>query len=71
MCVYIHPLRCSAGVLDTRTALQLVRYLPQEREYVPWRAALDWLYTLSGRLSLTPAYGVYRVSLAWDTCSVR
>ena len=52
----------SAGLLDSEIALDLSRYLVNEREYIPWAAALKWFHILSERLSLTALYGKYTVS---------
>ena len=54
----------SAGLLDTVMALRLSWYLRNEREYVPWRAAIDWIFTFAQRLSLTPLFGNYQVVLS-------
>jgi aminopeptidase N len=50
----------SAGLLDTRVALNLSQYVKDEREYVPCRTALSQLSSMGGRLSLTPAYGLFQ-----------
>ena len=53
----------SAGHLDITTAMELSQYLRKERDYVPWEAAFEWLYTFSGRLSLTGTYGKFEVQM--------
>ena len=51
----------SAGKLSTEVPLNLTMYLYNERDYLPWTLALDWIYKISNLLSLTPAYGIYEV----------
>ena len=53
----------SAGRLETATALELTKYLVQERDYVPWATALTWFGVFGDRLSLSPVYGRYQVRL--------
>ena len=52
----------SAGLLDLTVALNLSQYLLKEKEYVPWDAALAWLYKLAGRLAFSGVYGNFEVS---------
>ena len=48
----------SAGKLSIEVPLNLTMYLNKERDYTPWKSALDWIYKMSDLLSLTPAYGI-------------
>jgi aminopeptidase N len=50
----------SAGLLDTRVALNLSQYISRERNYVPCYAGLAKLRSIGARLSLTPVYGLYQ-----------
>ena len=52
----------SAGLLDTRVALNLSQYISREREYVPCTTGLAKLSSIGARLSLTPVYGLYQVN---------
>ena len=51
----------SAGKLSIEVPLNLTMYLNNERDYLPWTSALDWIYKMSNLLSLTPVYGIYEV----------
>jgi aminopeptidase N len=50
----------SAGLLDTRVALNLSQYIRDETEYVPCLTGLSQLTSLGNRLSLTPVYGLFQ-----------
>ena len=68
LCFYItshfilYTCTCSAGLLDTRVALNLSQYIRDETDYVPCATALSQLASMGHRLSLTPVYGVFQVS---------
>lgn len=52
----------SSGNLNISIALELSKYLKDERDYVPWAAVLTWFNVMKNRLSLTPVYGNYQVT---------
>ncbi|KAK3857882.1 hypothetical protein Pcinc_035893 [Petrolisthes cinctipes] len=49
-----------AGLLPYATALDLLGYLPQERDYVPWWAAFENLKFLKNMLTYTAGYGPFK-----------
>ncbi|XP_065349190.1 aminopeptidase Ey-like [Cloeon dipterum] len=49
-----------AGLLEYNLALNLLRYLPHEREYFPWRAAFSNLEYLSRMTKRGGGYGPFR-----------
>lgn len=50
-----------AGILDYDTALDLTRYLENEKEYVPWDAALNSMGYIASMMSRTSGYGLLKV----------
>ena len=52
-----------SGRLDYSVALNLTRYLSNEREYLPWKSASMALKFLDSMLGRTPIYGVFQVNL--------
>lgn len=50
-----------AGKLDYRIALNLTRYLVNESEYVPWRAALGALGFIDSMMCTGPHYNLFKV----------
>ena len=51
-----------AGSLSYKVALELTRYLRNEREYAPWKSALEAFNYLDRMLYSTPAKDDFRVS---------
>lgn len=51
-----------SGQQNYAIALRLIKYLRQEREYLPWRAALSTLSDVSRMLRRTSQYGLFKVS---------
>lgn len=51
-----------SGNQDYAIALRLIKYLKQEKEYLPWRAALSTLSDVSRMLRRTSQYGLFKVS---------
>lgn len=51
-----------SGEQNYAIALRLIGYLKQEKEYLPWRAALSTLSDVSRMLRRTPQYGLFKVS---------
>ena len=49
------------GTLKYRNVVQLLDYLQQETEYLPWQAALSNFKLLNRMLRRTLAYGLFRV----------
>ena len=45
------------------TALDMSLYLDKETDYVPWSAGLSGLAYIGARLSMTPYYGLFQVSV--------
>ena len=58
MMVFLTP---SAGLLDTRVALNLSQFVGEETDYVPCVTALSHLASVGSRLILTPVYGLFQV----------
>lgn len=54
---------CRSGDQDYGIALKLMKYLRQEREFLPWRAAFATLSDVNRMLKRTPKYGQFKVSL--------
>lgn len=52
-----------AGDLSYTTSLNLTRYLPEERHYVPWLTATKALGYIKLMLSRASAYGDFEVSV--------
>lgn len=50
-----------ADLLDYTTALEITRYLVHEREYVPWKAAINAITMIGDMLGKTGDYGYYKV----------
>jgi len=50
-----------ASVLDYSIALRLTMYLSKEREYLPWKTALNSLSYLDTMLKMTPVYEMFQV----------
>lgn len=48
------------GRQDYGIALDMITYLKREREYIPWKAALDNLRTVNRLLLRSPLYGVFK-----------
>lgn len=48
------------GDQDYSIALKLIKYLKQEKEYLPWRAALSTLNEIARMLRRTSQYGVFK-----------
>jgi len=53
----------SSGLLDVTIALELLEYLVDETEYVPWNIGLDVLRYISGLLEGHPDYMYFKVSI--------
>lgn len=51
-----------SGDQDYAVALKLIKYLKQEKEYLPWRAALSTLSDVNRMLKRSPQYGLFKVS---------
>lgn len=51
----------SAGLLNITVALDLSQFLKTEEDFVPWKAALRWIFNIAGKLSIHPIYGKYKV----------
>ena len=51
------------GHLAYSTALEVTTYLPKEKDFVPWAAALENFAYLRDMLKDTAAYGALRVTL--------
>ena len=49
-----------SGHLDYETALGLLSYLSQEKEYVPWFSALKGLSYINNRLKGNDAHGLFK-----------
>lgn len=54
---------CKAGELNASVPLQLSLYLLNERDYVPWATALNYLHSWKEKLSESSAYKRYIVFL--------
>lgn len=54
---------CEAGELNATVPLNLVLYLFNEREFVPWATALKYLFSWKTKLSESSAYKNYIVFL--------
>jgi aminopeptidase N len=52
-----------AGILDYATALHVTRYLANELEYLPWKAALNALGYIESMLVKTGNYDKFKVCL--------
>ena len=52
-----------AGLLDYTTALDVTRYLANELEYIPWKAALNALGYIDGMLIKTGNYDKFKVCI--------
>lgn len=50
-----------AGLLDYATALDVTRYLGNELEYIPWKAALNALGYIDGMLVKTGNFDKFKV----------
>lgn len=50
-----------ADLLDYSTALEITRYLAHEREYVPWKAAINGMTMIGDMLAKTGAFEYYKV----------
>ncbi|XP_014219724.1 glutamyl aminopeptidase [Copidosoma floridanum] len=50
---------CEAGVLNATVPLRLSLYLLNERDYVPWATALDYLHSWKDKLSESSGYKRY------------
>lgn len=48
------------GDQDYSIALKLIKYLKQEKEYLPWRAALSTLNDIARMLRRTSQYGAFK-----------
>lgn len=51
-----------AGILDYDIVMKLTTYLQNEREYLPWQAALSSLGYISSQMSRSSGYGLFKVS---------
>jgi hypothetical protein len=51
-----------AELMDYSEALELTKYLLYEREYAPWKAALDDMQYIGKMMIKTGGYGHFRVS---------
>lgn len=54
---------CKAGELNASIPLQLSLYLLNERDYVPWATALNYLHSWKEKLSESSAYKRYIIFL--------
>jgi len=52
-----------AGLLDYATALDVTRYLANELEYIPWKAALNALGYIDSMLVKTGNFDKFRVCI--------
>jgi aminopeptidase N len=52
-----------AGILDYATALNVTRYLANELEYLPWKAALNALAYIESMLVKTGDYDKFKVCI--------
>jgi aminopeptidase N len=52
-----------AGLLDYATALNVTRYLANELEYIPWKAALNALGYIDSMLIKTGNYDKFKVCI--------
>jgi hypothetical protein len=52
-----------ANVLDYSIPFKLTMYLSKEREYLPWKTALNSLSYLDNMLKMTPVYEIFQVGL--------
>lgn len=50
-----------AGFLPQNVPLQLISYLPQEKEFLPWHASSRALYQLDKLLDRTEDYSLFSV----------
>lgn len=50
-----------AGILDYASALDVTKYLHHERDYVPWKAAINNLLYIDSMLIRTPNYDKMKV----------
>ena len=50
-----------ADQLDYGTVLRLARYLKKEKDYLPWKAALDAFSFLNSMLQRTSSYEIFKV----------
>ena len=57
--------RCRSGDVGTLTALQVVDYLTEELDYVPWSAATTELSYVDQMLRRTAIYGNFQVSFGF------
>jgi aminopeptidase N len=53
-----------AEILEYTTALEVTKYLSHERDYVPWKTAINNLLYIDSMLILTPDYDKMKVSFA-------
>eukprot|EP00118_Oscarella_pearsei_P010785 m.68309 g.68309 ORF g.68309 m.68309 type:complete len:981 (+) comp35504_c0_seq10:3-2945(+) len=51
------------GLLDITTALEMTKYLHNEKDYVPWDAVLSGLSYIRDMLALRPSYGKFKTFL--------
>lgn len=54
---------CRTGEQDYSIALRIVEYLKHEKEYIPWKSALDNLSSVNRILRRSAQYGLFKVSL--------
>lgn len=59
--IFYDGFECRNGDQDYSIALKLIRYLKQEKEYLPWRAALSTLSDIARMLRRTSQYGAFKV----------
>ncbi|KAJ8315380.1 hypothetical protein KUTeg_007530 [Tegillarca granosa] len=57
-----------AGMLGIRTALDLLSYLRQEEDYIPWYSAVKELEYVDDMLSYTALYGQYQSLITEEAC---
>lgn len=53
------------GQQDYGIALDMIAYLHQEGEYIPWKSALDNLRIVNRLLLRSPVYGVFRAYIRY------
>lgn len=53
---------CRAGYLPQNIPLEIIRYLSEEKDFLPWHAASRALYPLDKLLDRTENYNIFNVS---------
>ncbi len=56
---------CRTGDQDYSIALRIVEYLKHEKEYIPWKSALDNLSAVNRILRRSSQYGLFKVSFSF------